>query len=168
MVVPSQPPSKKPEPDRARPKASLRARALRLLARREHTRAELRARLEADGAEAAELEAVLEEFSRCGWISDTRVLEQVAHARRARFGSNRIRQELLAKGVPDDLVDAAMPELTEGDIDAARAIWRRKFGEAPGNAAERARQLRFLQSRGFSLDVALRVVREAADDRGNE
>ncbi|HSQ02947.1 MAG TPA: recombination regulator RecX [Burkholderiales bacterium] len=168
VVEPSRPPSKKPEPDRSRP--SVRVRALQFLARREYTRAELKARLEGEGADAAEVETVLEEFSKSGWISDTRVIEQVAHTRRSRFGSSRIRQELLAKGVPDHLVEAAMPQLKEGDIEAARAIWRKKFGEAPGNAADRARQLRFLQSRGFSLDVAMRVVREAADqsqDRGS-
>jgi regulatory protein len=165
-VVLNRPPSKKPEPDGAGPRVSLRAQALRLLARREHTRAELKARLEAEGADAAELEAVLEEFSRCGWISDTRVVEQIAHARRSRFGSRRIRQELLAKGVPDHLVEAAMPELKEGDIDAARAVWRKKFHAPPGNAAERARQVRFLQSRGFSLDLAMRVIREAGEQAG--
>lgn len=157
-----QPPSKKPDPDSPRTGTSLRAHALRLLARREHTRAELKARLAAQGADPAEVAELIEEFSRRGWISDTRVLEQIAHARRSRFGSARIRQDLAAKGVPDELIDDAMSELREGDLGAARIVWRKKFSVVPSNAAERARQLRFLQSRGFSLELAIRVLREAA------
>ncbi len=157
---------KKSDSDSPRTGTTLRARALRLLARREHTRAELKARLEAEGADPAEVDELIGEFSRCGWISDERVLEQVAHVRRSRFGSARIRQDLVAKGVPDDLIDTAMKELRQGDLDAARSVWRRKFGVAPATAAERARQLRFLQSRGFTLDLALRVLREAAGVAG--
>lgn len=153
------PPADKPQP-------SLRARALRLLARREHTRAELEAKLSAEDTDAAELAAVLDDFSRRGWISDTRVIEQVTHARRSRFGSRRIAQELAAKGVPEELIAGAMAELKDSDFDAARGVWRRKFGRLPANANERARQLRFLQSRGFALDLALRVLREAAEEPG--
>lgn len=145
-------------------KPSLRAQALRLLARREHTRAELRSKLEGEDTDAAELEAVLDDFVRRGWLSETRVVEQVTHARRARYGSRRIRQELEQKGVSGDLIEAAMHGLQETDLEAARTIWRRKFRAPPANAAERARQVRFLQGRGFSLDVAMRVVREGGQD----
>jgi len=151
-----------PPPDK--PKPSLRARALRLLARREHTRAELEAKLSGEDTDADELAAVLDDFSRRGWISDARVIEQVTHARRTRFGSRRIRQELENKGVSGELIAEAMTGLKESDLEAARGVWRRKFGCAPANAKERARQLRFLQSRGFALDLAMRVVREAGQD----
>lgn len=149
-------------PDKAKP--SLRVQALKFLARREYTRVELKARLESEDTDAAELEALLDEFSRRGWISETRVVEQVTHARRARYGSRRIRQELETKGVPDELISEAMQDLKETDLAAARGVWQRKFGRAPQNANERARQVRFLQFRGFPLDLALRVVREAGDD----
>lgn len=147
-----------------KPKPSLRVQALKLLARREFTRAELHARLATEDADADELEAVLDDFSRRGWISETRVVEQVTHARRARYGSRRIRQELEAKGVSDEAITAAMAQLKATDLAAARAVWQRKFGRAPADANERARQVRFLQSRGFPLDLAMRVVRESGED----
>ncbi|HWI14807.1 MAG TPA: recombination regulator RecX [Burkholderiales bacterium] len=149
-------------PDKQKP--SLRVQALKFLARREYTRVELKARLESEDTDAGELEALLDEFSKRGWISETRVVEQLTHARRARYGSRRIRQELEAKGVPDELISVAMQDLKETDLAAARGVWQRKFGRAPQNANERARQVRFLQSRGFPLDLALRVVREAGED----
>jgi len=149
-------------PDKQKP--SLRVQALKFLARREYTRVELKARLESEDTDAGELEALLDEFSRRGWISETRVVEQVTHARRARYGSRRIRQELETKGVPDELISEAMQDLKETDLAAARGVWQRKFGRAPQNANERARQVRFLQSRGFPLDLAMRVVREAGRD----
>lgn len=145
-------------------KPSLRVQALKFLARREYTRVELKARLESEDTDAGELEALLDEFSKRGWISETRVVEQVTHARRARYGSRRIRQELETKGVPDELISEAMQDLKETDLAAARGVWQRKFGRAPQNANERARQVRFLQSRGFPLDLAMRVVREAGQD----
>jgi regulatory protein len=141
---------------------SLRTRALRMLVRREHSRLELQRKLEAYG-DTAEIEKLLDEFARQGWLSESRVLEQLVHARRGKFGSRRIRQELIDKGVAGDLVDQALPGLKEGDFDAARAIWRRKFGKLPGNISERARQTRFLLSRGFTADVIRRVLRDRED-----
>ena len=145
-------------------KPSLRVQALKFLARREHTRAELKTKLESDESNADELEALLDEFSKRGWISESRVIEQVTHARRARYGSRRIRQELENKGVPGELIADAMQGLKDTDLSAARGVWQRKFGRAPENANDRARQVRFLQSRGFPFDLAMRVVREAGQD----
>jgi regulatory protein len=147
-----------------KPEVSLRSRALRLLARREHTRVELRSRLAEHTEDAAEIDAVIADLAERGWLSDKRVVEQLTHARRARYGSQRISRELLTKGVPEDLVAAAMADLKDGDLAAALAIWRRKFRTVPGTAAERGRHVRFLQGRGFSLEVALRVLREAAQE----
>jgi regulatory protein len=137
---------------------------LRLLARREYTRVELRSRLAEHTEDAAQIDALIADLAERGWLSDKRVVEQLTHARRGRYGSQRIRRELLTKGVPEDLVAAALPELKEGDLAAALAIWRRKFRTVPGTAAERGRHVRFLQGRGFSLEVALRVLREAAQE----
>ena len=153
--------------DKAKP--SLRVQALKCLARREYTRTELHARLAGENVDAGELDAVLDDFVHRGWISESRVVEQVTHARRARYGSRRILQELEGKGVSGERIAEAREALKAGDLDAARAVWRRKFRAPPQDANERARQVRFLQSRGFPLDLAMRVVREAghtdADDR---
>jgi regulatory protein len=137
----------------------LTARALRLLARREHTRLELRRKLAAYAADPAIVEAVLDDLARRGWLSDERFVEQFVHARSRRFGPARIRHALLERGVAEDVIAHALARLQDGALDAARAIWVRRFKAAPVTAAERARQVRFLQSRGFSVDIAMRVLR---------
>ena len=138
---------------------SLRERALRLLARREHTRAELARKLAVHTEDPALLEHVLDEFERRGWLSERRVVEQMVHTRRSRYGARRIERDLVAKGVSDDAVAAALSDLKGGELEAAREVWRRKFsGRLPRTPAERARQARFLQGRGFELDVIMKVI----------
>jgi regulatory protein len=163
----SQSPRPKPGPSREKPSVSLRARALRLLARREHTRLELKRKLAAHAEDGGEVENLLEELTARGWLAEARVAEQVIHTRRGRFGSRRIREELLARGVAEEIVAAALPQLKESELDAARAIWRRKFKAPPLNRAEHARQVRFMQGRGFRMDTILTVMRTSGTDDEN-
>jgi regulatory protein len=143
---------------------SLRERALRLLARREHTRRELARKLAADNEDSAGIERLLDELEGRGWLSETRVAEQLIHTRRNRFGIRRIERDLRGKGVSDDAVAAALTQLKEGELEAARGVWRRKFGRLPASAAERAKQIRFLQGRGFELEVIFKVIKGAEDE----
>ena len=139
---------------------SLRKRALELLARREHTRRELARKLAAHAEDPAAIDSVLDELEARGWLSESRVAEQLIHARRARFGARKIERDLRDRGVSEEAVAAALPALREGELDAARAVWRRKFsGRQPRNPAERARQARFLQGRGFYLDVIMKIFK---------
>jgi len=159
---------------------TLKARALKLLARREHSRAELGRKLAAiseksagQGSEqgpeqsverGAEIERLLDELESRGWLSERRVVEQMVHARRSRFGMQRIERDLRAKGVTGEAVAGAMQDLKEGELAAARDVWRRKFaGRLPRNQAERGKQARFLQGRGFGMDVILKVIKGGDD-----
>jgi len=153
-----------PRRKRAKPELSLRARALAVLARREHTRQELERKLAPHAPDPDELAAMLDDFEHRGWLSEHRFVEQVVHARRRRFGGERIRQELLAKGVSEAVVDETLTGLAGGEANAAREVWRKKFGVAPRSAAERARQVRFLQGRGFGLDVIMRVLKQRGEE----
>jgi regulatory protein len=137
---------------------SLRERALRLLARREHSRRELAQKLAPHADHPEDIERLLDDFEGQGWLSEHRVVEQVVHARRRRVGARAIARELAGKGVSADAIAAAMPGLRAGELESARAVWARKFGRPPRGAAERARQVRFLQGRGFGLDVIMKVV----------
>lgn len=144
---------------------SLRGRALKLLARREHSRVELGRKLAAHAEDGAEVERVLDEMESRGWLSERRVVEQMVHARRSRFGAQRIGRDLLAKGVSGETVAEAMRELKGGELDAAREVWRRKFGgRVPRNQAERGKQARFLQGRGFGMDVIMRIIGGKEED----
>ncbi len=144
---------------------SLRGRALKLLARREHSRAELTRKLAIHAEDPAEVERVLDDFERRGWLSEHRVVEQLVHARRARYGARRIERDLREKGVSEEAVAAALAGLKAGELEAAREVWRRKFGgRPPRGPADRARQVRFLQGRGFGLDTILRVIKGGEED----
>jgi len=142
---------------------NLRPRALKLLARREHTRRELARKLAAEAEDPAEVDAVLDEFERRGWLSEARVTEQLIHARKARFGPRRIVRELRDRGVSEEALSAVLPALKEDELERARAVWQRKFKRAPAAAAERARQVRFLQGRGFELDVIFKIIKGEED-----
>ena len=143
---------------------SLRDRALRALARREHSRAELRSRLLPHVTETDDLEALLDDLERRGWLSDVRAMEQTVRIRSARFGTQRIAHELRQKGISEELIAASIPQLKEGELEAARNVWQRKFTTRPQDQKEKAKQVRFLQSRGFSMEVIFKVMRIRDDD----
>jgi regulatory protein len=147
-----------------REQPDLKTRALRYLARREHSRLELERKLAPHTDDAAELETVLDEMERRGWLSAQRVVEQTLHNRRTRYGSRRIVRELEDKGIAEALITEAARQLRAGEVDAAREVWRRKFGTLPGDARERARQMRFLLGRGFEPEAVNKVVNEKNDD----
>lgn len=150
-----------------RTETSLRARALQYLARREYSRAELRGKLlphvgTDEGCEAerpAVLDALLDDLTARGWLSDERAATQLVHVKRSRFGTQRIAHELRQKGISESLIDDTLPQLKETELEAAREVWQKKFGAAPQDAKEKAKQARFLQSRGFALDVVFKVLR---------
>ncbi len=153
---------KKPEP-------GLRVRAMQYLARREHSRAELRTKLQPHVQEGDDLEAVLDGLEQNNWLSDARAASLLVDSKRGRFGSQRIAHELRQKGIAEGLIDAAMPQLKETELEAAREVWQKKFGALPQDQKEKARQIRFLQSRGFSLDVTLKVLKmTSATEEGGD
>lgn len=144
---------------------SLRQRALRLLAGREHTRAELTRKLGGYATES-ELVIVLDALQRDGLQSDERFAASYVRTHAARLGRSRLAQTLRAKGVTPDLagqeLDAQLSPGGQGDeTERARAMWARKFGNVPADAREWARQARFLQFRGFSSEVIRKILRDA-------
>ncbi len=142
----------------------LRERALRLLARREHSRAELAKKLQAHSWPEDDLEALLDDLSRRKLLSDERYAESRAHALSRKFGAARIAHELRARGLDKDLADKASKTARITELERAREVWRRKFRNAPKTREERAKQMRFLQSRGFSFDAIRSVVAGADED----
>ncbi len=143
---------------------SLKGRALRLLAGREHSRAELQRKLSAHETEPGELAKALDELEAKGFINEQRVLESVLHRRSARLGASRVRQELQAKGLDPQAVAEAVAGLQGSEEARAREVWRKRFGAPPADAPERARQMRFLLTRGFGAEVVRRVVKGGPGD----
>jgi regulatory protein len=150
---------------------SLKGRALRLLSGREHSRAELTSKLRTYETEPGALARVLDELEAKGFINEQRVLESVVHRRATKMGAARVRQELQAKGLDPEAVAQAVADLQGSEVERARAVWQKKFGAAPADAAERGKQMRFLASRGFGGDTIRRVVSGGgrhADDPSND
>jgi regulatory protein len=144
-----------------------------MLAQREHSRSELRRKLlrraQADvqndetAACAAPgcVDALLDWLEANRYLSQERFVESRVHAREARFGNLRIRQELAQHQVK--LSPAAADALRDSELERARQVWARKFEDSSdAGVAERAKQARFLAARGFSADVVRRVLCETA------
>ena len=142
----------------------LKARALRLLARREHTRAELSRKLAPLAGSPAELEALLGTLEMRKQLSDERYAEARAHQLSRKFGAARIRRELVAKGIEREAAARFAADAEKTDFERARLILARKYRTRAATPQERARRARFLQSRGFSNDVIRRSLAFAATE----
>jgi regulatory protein len=153
-----------------RPAKPLKARAIALLARREYSRAELRTRLVAggDAADATEVDHVLDELVALGYLSDARFANSVVARKSGDYSKRAIGAALKAHGVDGEAAAAALEGGSVDDHDAMVALWRRRFGKAPANDREKARQVRFLQSRGFSLSAIFKLLRDPPGDTGDE
>jgi regulatory protein len=148
----------------AMPPPSLKGRALRLLSNREHSRAELEAKLKPHEEEPGALARALDELQAKGFINEQRVIESVLNRRAGKLGVARIRQELQGKGLEPQAVNAALERLKSTELERAREVWRKKFGDPASSPQETARQMRFLAARGFGGDVIRRVVTGNNDD----
>jgi regulatory protein len=149
---------------KARPPKSLQARAIGLLARREYARAELRDKLLATGATPAEVDPVLDDLAARGYLSDERFAYAVVRQKGGGYSARAIAHALKAKGVAGEVVTEALNGADADDAATLVALWRRRFGRAPADARERARQVRFLQSRGFGLSAILKLLRDPPAD----
>jgi regulatory protein len=139
---------------------SLKGRALRLLGQREHSRSELERKLAKYEEEPGTLARALDELAAKDFISEARVVQSVLHQRASRHGAARVRQELLHKGIAPEAVAEAMAALAGSELQRAREVWQQRFGTPPQDAAERAKQMRFMLARGFAAGVAAKVLRD--------
>ena len=137
---------------------SLKVRALGHLVRREHSRLELEKKLIPYAPTVEELSSMLDSLEHSGLLSAGRMVEQVVHNRRNKFGSRRIVYELQQKGIDEELISAVLLRLKETELEAACVVWQKKFGAIPANVKERAKQIRFLMGRGFSTEIITQVL----------
>lgn len=138
---------------------SLRAKALRLLARREHSREELRRKLAAREASPDEVETLLDDLCARGWLSDVRFAELTARAKSQRFGPLKLAHYLKSRGVDDESIAAGVRAAGAEGQALIGAVWRTRFHEVPADEREKLRQVRFLQGRGFAVDEIFRFLR---------
>ena len=153
---------------------SLKARALRLLSQREYSRKGLAAKLAESetrwsklGGEQTEqtpesrlsqIEAVLDDFEARGWLSDERFAEALVRRRSERYGMRKIADELERAGVDSKQSAKLLGALKETEFQRAFDLWTRKYGVRPQDQKEKARQYRFLASKGFGSEVVAKVI----------
>lgn len=164
---------------------SLKARALRLLSQREHSRTELEKKLsdylrlqaKADRARNAQdqdqaqsqadnpalspdmqIAAVLDDFEKRGWLSDARFAEALVRRRSERYGVRKIKDELQRAGVAGDTSAALLDGLKHTEFERAKELFERKFDGIAEDQKMRARQYRFLVSKGFNPEIVAKVI----------
>ena len=149
---------------------SVKGRALRYLAQREHSRQELERKLarRVDDTEQAsaqeQIARALDELTAAGLLSESRAAASVLRSQGQRYGVRRLKQTLQSKGLDAELISTTLQQAHSTELERAREVWRRRFGTPPASAAERARQMRFMAGRGFEGDVIRRVVQGADED----
>lgn len=134
---------------------------MRYLAQREHSRVELRRKLAPHAESAETLDALLDELERARYLSIERFVESVVQRRSSRFGIRRIEHEFDQHRIADGARAQALATLKSSESERAWEVWSRRFGRAPTDLAERARQHRFLSQRGFDADTVRAVLRRA-------
>ena len=140
---------------------SLKARALRYLSAREHSRLELGRKLTRHIQEGDNLDQLLDWLVAQKFLSDSRFAESLVNRRAARYGSSRILSELQSHGLDDEAVSALRISLLEDENERAFQVWEKKFGMGATSHEERAKQMRFLQQRGFSNSGIQYVMKRA-------
>ena len=143
---------------------SLRQRALEYLGKREYSMVELGQKLKTYADESDDIPALLADFKAKGWLSDTRFTAQLINARKVKFGSVKVANELKEKGIADDLIADAVSEIKENELEHATEVWRKKFKAIATDRNEWAKQARFLQSRGFGFDTIKKVLSTQDND----
>jgi regulatory protein len=139
---------------------TLRVAALRLLTRRDHSRAELEKKLAAQAESGEQLDSVLDRLQEEHLLSDQRYASQRIVSRGKRYGNARLKQELRQQGVSDEDILSALPD-AGSEADRCHSVWARKFRQLPQNPEERAKQMRFLQYRGSSGDAIQQIFRRS-------
>jgi regulatory protein len=161
-----------------RPTISLKARALRYLSAREHSRMELTRKLSRYAQESDNIEQLLDTLEAAKLLSEARFCDSLINRRKRQFGNSRIMAELQSHGVASITLVEAKATLRDGEVSRACEVWQRKFGmttlkgekegEKAAGAAFRAKQMRFLQQRGFSHQAIRAAMAAGADNSATE
>jgi len=146
------------------PVLSLKARALRFLSMREHSRLELKRKLARHAEEGDDIEALLDFLEKNNWLSQERFAESLIHRKASRYGNSRVMAELQSHGVNDEALAELKSSLAESETARALEVWQRKFGTVAQDAAERSKQMRFLMARGFSSSAVRAALKGAPED----
>ncbi|MEO0048089.1 MAG: hypothetical protein RLZZ410_1048 [Pseudomonadota bacterium] len=137
---------------------SLMGRALRYLSRREHSQQELRKKLLPFAESEQELADLLLKLEKQGWLSNERFAEGLARRKSDRYGSLKIVDELKQNGIELETVDRLKAQLKQTDAQRAWDLWDRKFGVPAEDQKNKSKQMRYLVSKGFPLEIVSKII----------
>ena len=149
----------------------IRTRAITYLSRREYSRVELRKKIlfslrqfecEHELGESI-ADEVLDDLALHNWQSDVRVAASVSKVKGERYGNARVKHELKQQGLNSELIAEALASLASTELKRAHDVWLKKFGHPPVDLKDKAKQIRFMASRGFGFDVINKIIKNADD-----
>jgi regulatory protein len=143
---------------------SLKARALRFLSLREHSRIELSRKLAKYAEEGDDIGALLDFLEKNNWLSEERFSESLVNRKAARYGNSRIVAELQSHGIKGETLETLKAGLAQDETARACEVWQRKFGKVADDPAGRAKQARFLLQRGFSQRAVRTAMQGTLDE----
>jgi regulatory protein len=137
--------------------------AYRYLNSRERTQAEMRVHLEGKDIDPRDVERSIQALVEQGYLDDARFAHLFVQDKRQleEWGADRIRQVLRTRGVDSEMVEEALAEHepdSEGEIERALAVLRRRFPSPAGDRRERERALGVLLRKGYDVDLALEAI----------
>lgn len=146
------------KPPKAGP--SLKARAISYLSRREHSRQELARKLapHVSSSNPEQLDNVLNELEKGNWLSNERFAQSLVNRRAPGKGTVAVMHELRQHGLESHQLESIRRQLVDTELERAYAVWEKKFGTPPASPKEKARQIRFMASRGFSAAVLSKIL----------
>jgi regulatory protein len=163
-VAPTLKPPRSPDRKLSRQPLSLKARAVNLLSRREHSRTELNRKLRPHTEDPAELEEVINDLERQGFFNEERFATVFARSKGAKFGVMRVKQELAQHKLAPELAQKVLSDLKVTELQRAREVWLRRFLNPPVSIEEKLKQQRFLMQRGFASETIQKLFRHPNDD----
>ena len=140
----------------------LKKRALYYLGKRDYSRVELRRKIlvysESLEISKAYLELVLDELEKKDWLSDDRFSEQFVLSKKRKFGARKIAHELKLRGVNELIISRVLRDIKDDEFLLAKKIWEKKFNQIPITIDEKAKQIRFMQSRGIEVAIIHQIL----------
>ena len=140
----------------------LKKRALYYLGKRDYSRVELERKIltysESLKISRVDLELMLDELEEKDWLSDDRFSEQFVLSKKRKFGARKIAHELKLRGVDELIISRALRVIKDDEFLLAKKIWEKKFNQIPITIDEKAKQIRFMQSRGIEVAIIHQIL----------
>ena len=105
-----------------------------------------------------DLELILDELEEKDWLSDDRFSEQFVLSKKRKFGARKIAHELKLRGVSESIISRVLRNIKDDEFLLAKKIWEKKFNQIPITIDEKAKQIRFMQSRGIEVAIIRQIL----------